>query len=214
MLRVKMRLARLEKNWRQWDLSDLVGTHWNTIARIERCEEEPSFALSKKIADILGLTVDDLYIKEDVVLNGQGYVIRKEGKKTVIVHREIMEKHIGRKLLKTEIIHHKNGNKIDNRIENLEILTNSDHSKKHSRKAAAVMLMETMIDRLSDYVKDLRAQEQENIICKRQDLRTLNLMDRTIYDIRNILDDIYEENTKDLDNYELTENDIKDLEQR
>jgi len=40
-----------------------------------------------------------------------------------------MEKYLGRKLLKEEIIHHINRDKLDNRIENLEIVNRSSHMK-------------------------------------------------------------------------------------
>ena len=49
-------------------------------------------------------------------------------------HRLIMESFLGRKLLKNEIVHHKNHNKLDNRIKNLVIMTRSEHMKLHMRK--------------------------------------------------------------------------------
>lgn len=48
------------------------------------------------------------------------------------VHRLQVETAIGRKLSFNEVVHHKNGNKLDNRPENLEIMTRAEHSRLHS----------------------------------------------------------------------------------
>jgi hypothetical protein len=76
-------------------------------------------------------------------LNSQGYVVVKcEGhpkasaanRYKVREHVLVMEKHLGRYLNDNEVVHHINGIKTDNRLENLVLLKRSVHHAHHTKK--------------------------------------------------------------------------------
>jgi len=49
----------------------------------------------------------------------------------VYEHRYIVEKYLGRKLSRQEIVHHKDGNKLNNVISNLDIISQGEHLQIH-----------------------------------------------------------------------------------
>jgi len=60
--------------------------------------------------------------------------IRINKNKTGMRHRLLMEQYLGKKLKSNEVVHHKNGNKRDDRLKNLEVQPLSQHTSEFMKK--------------------------------------------------------------------------------
>ncbi len=64
---------------------------------------------------------------------GDPYVrVRLSDGRVIYEHRFLMEQMLGRRLMSTEHVHHKDGDKRNNELSNLEVLTLSEHSREHA----------------------------------------------------------------------------------
>lgn len=67
-------------------------------------------------------------------IDPQGYRRLQINKRQINEHTLIVEKYLGRRLTKDEVVHHKDGDKLNNNIENLELMTRSEHGKLHAEE--------------------------------------------------------------------------------
>jgi putative transcriptional regulator len=58
---IRMKVARVEKQWTQQDLADRVGATRQTIGLIEKGDYNPSLSLCIRIARALDRTLDQLF---------------------------------------------------------------------------------------------------------------------------------------------------------
>jgi len=88
----------------------------------ESCSQVASRSRDEQIFNGLRYSVDN-----------NGYMIRNDKRGHRKMHRDVWEHHNG-VIPDGHLIHHINHNKTDNRIENLELMSFGEHSRKHNMK--------------------------------------------------------------------------------
>jgi hypothetical protein len=115
-------------------ICDNCKKEFNTYACYDKRKRKHRFCSKKCEAEFKNLNNTTEKWAGGHIGKTTGYKYIRINGKDIEEHRLVMERHIGRKLLKNEVVHHINGNKLDNRIENLQLMTNSEHVKLHKSK--------------------------------------------------------------------------------
>ena len=69
--------------------------------------------------------------RNEIVTGNNGYRKIKTGSRPQLAHRYLMEKHLGRELGRNEYVHHRNGDKSDNTMSNLQLISPKKHNALH-----------------------------------------------------------------------------------
>lgn len=148
----KLSLLRTNVKYEVWEI-DVIRTYfpeWGVSKCKELLPHRAEASIAKKAND-LGVRCDLIKQRQNLGLRThnmpkgfylcpQGYFVYSPTGSTedrILFHRYVMEQHLSRKLRSDEIIHHKDGNKMNNDISNLEIMTRAEHARHHHFKGVS-----------------------------------------------------------------------------
>lgn len=114
-----------------------VGIQPRTVSDAKKGQKPSRAAIEKSVATRRKAVLPDRgHIGYALRSDGYVYIYRPDHPNAtrsgyVLEHRLVMSESIGRPLRRDEDVHHKNGDRRDNRIENLELIAHSEHLRVH-----------------------------------------------------------------------------------
>lgn len=120
----------MRKAWEQWEF-DFIRDNFEIIGqaacmeRLGRTRSSVNYAARK-----MGITQRGPSRKPRILID-DGYIRISAPGYDEFLHRVLMEQKLGRKLTSDEIVHHIDGNKMNNHPDNLTIESRSSHMKEH-----------------------------------------------------------------------------------
>jgi putative transcriptional regulator len=60
----RLKVLRAERDWSQLDLAEQLGVSRQSVNAIETGKYDPSLPLAFRIADLFGLTIEDIFLRD------------------------------------------------------------------------------------------------------------------------------------------------------
>jgi putative transcriptional regulator len=60
----RLRVLRAERQWSQQDLADALGVSRQSVNAVETGKYDPSLPLAFRIADVFGLTIEQIFLRD------------------------------------------------------------------------------------------------------------------------------------------------------
>lgn len=141
---LKMSVGKVHKYFKIYKIEPRKSLTNDAIERIKNANKNNSYAKGKKRTEEQRKRISDAKLKKGVghkKIRKDGYIAiyfpdhpksNKDG--YIMEHILVMECYIGRWLKDNEIVHHINKKRNDNRIENLKLMTKSEHMSMHAKE--------------------------------------------------------------------------------
>jgi putative transcriptional regulator len=63
-MKTRLKVLRAERDWSQQELADALGVSRQSVNAIETGKYDPSLPLAFRIADVFGLRIEDIFLRD------------------------------------------------------------------------------------------------------------------------------------------------------